>query len=208
MRGSEEPPASPPGGGRTLGLIEGARRGEPAALEELFTRLLPRVRKIVALRMGCRESELWEREDLVQETLLEAFRDLARFEPRHEGALCHWLATLVRNNLADHRRRRTAQKRDVGRVERRGAEGSSFLADSVLGRDEDTPSRLATAAELEQRVEGALLALDEPKRRVIELRKLCELPFDEIARELGFGSESSARSLYSRALAELADRLG
>ena len=191
----------------TRALLVGAQQGERAAVEELFRRLLPRVRRIAALRMGCRESELWEREDLVQETLLDAFQNLAHFEHRHDGALCDWLATLVQNNLRDHHRRRRAAKRDVGRriAPRRGH--STVLTDSVLGHDSTTPSRIAQAAELERQVETALLGLDERQRRVIELRKLCDFSFEEIAKELGFSSPSSARSLFSRAMSELAERL-
>src|SRR5262245_54972963 len=141
--------------------------------------------------MSCRESELWEREDLVQETMIDALRALESFEEQHEGALCHWLAKLVKNNLNDHRRRRKAKKRDARRVVRRRAGRSTVLTDSVLGADVDTPSRLVAAAELEERIERALLALDEPKRRVIELRRLCELPFERIADELGLGGANS-----------------
>lgn len=156
--------------------------------------------------MGRRESELWEREDLVQETLIDCFQNLERFEDRNDGALCNWLATMVQNNLCDHHRRRNAIKRDAGRVVRR-RERSIALSDSVLGHDSTTPSRIAQAAELEQRIETALLALDERQRHVIELRRLCELSFEEIATELGFSSPSSARSLFSRAMNELAERL-
>ena len=82
-----------------------------------------------------------------------------------------------------------------------------MLTDSVLGHDSTTPSRLAQAAELERQVETALLGLDERQRRVIELRKLCDFSFEDIAKELGFSSPSSARSLFSRAMSELAERL-
>lgn len=191
----------------TRRLVLGAKAGDRTAVEELFTRLLPRVRNCVALRMGCRESELWDREDLVQETLLDAFRSLDGFEHKKEGALCHWLATLVQNNLSDHVRRRTARKRDARRVVPVTSSGSRVLSDSVFGVDRVTPDDHVEAAELERRLEEALLALDERARRVIELRKLCELSFEEIARELGFGSVSSARSLFSRAMAELSKRL-
>jgi RNA polymerase sigma factor (sigma-70 family) len=198
--------AARPAPGRTLALVAKAREGDARATEELFELLLPRVRQIAALRMGLRESELWEREDLVQETLLDAFRSLPSFEARHDGALCHWLATLVQNNLSSHHRQRKAGKRDVRRVVR-SRERSSLLTDSVLGADANTPSRIAAAGELEERIESVLLEMDEPKRRAIEMRRLCELDFDQIAAELGLGGASSARSLYSRALAELADRL-
>jgi RNA polymerase sigma-70 factor (ECF subfamily) len=183
-------------------LLSRAQGGDRVAIEALFERLLPRVRRIVALRMGCRERELDEREDLVQETLLDVFRGLGRLEYRHDGAFCHWLADLVKNNLRDQVRRRNAAKRDVRRVVR-----SDLLSDSVLGHDSTTPSRIVRGVELEEQIETALLALDERQRRVIELRKLCDLSFEEISHELGLSTPSSARSLFSRAMAALAEKL-
>lgn len=191
----------------TRRLVVAAQGGDREAAEELFRRLLPRVRKSVALRMGCRERELCDREDIVQETMLDAVRALAGFEQRSEGALCHWLATLVQNNLTDHHRRRQAKKREAVRVHPAASRNSHVLSDSVFGVDRVTPGDHVEAAELERRLEEALLALGERERRVIELRKLCELSFDEIARELGLGTASSARSLFSRAMAELSKRL-
>ena len=82
-----------------------------------------------------------------------------------------------------------------------------MLTESVLGTDRRTPSQDAQAAETEERIESALLAMDEPKRRVLELRKLCGLSFEEIAEELGFSGASSARSLFTRAMSELSERL-
>lgn len=198
--GKSQPPS-------TRRLLLGARAGDRRAAEELFTRLLPRVRKSVALRMGCRESELCDREDLVQETLLDAFRSLDSFQYQKEGALCHWLATLVQNNLSDNQRRRTARKREAASADPRVSRNTHVLSDSVFGIDRITPGDHLEAAELERRLEGALLSLPERERRVIELRKLCELSFEEIAKELGFSSASSARSLFSRAMAELSKRL-
>ncbi len=203
-RSARTTPASLPV--RTQALLAQAKKGDRSATEELFERLLPRVRRIVALRMVCRESELWDREDLVQETLIDAFRSFDGFEDRSDGALCHWLATLVHNNLRGHQRWRKAAKRDARRVQR-PKNRATVLTDSVLGHDSTTPSRIAQAAELEQQVETVLLGLDERHRRVIELRKLCELSFEEIAKELEFSSASSARSLFSRAMSELAERL-
>lgn len=197
MRSGSTPPPS------TRRLVLEAKAGNREAAEALFARILPRVRKSVALRMGCRESELWDREDLVQETLLDAFRALSGFEHVKEGALCHWLATLVHNNLADHQRRRRARKRDAGRIGPGVGRNGHVLSDSVFGVDRITPGDHLEAAELERRLEEALLTLGERERRVIELRKLCEFSFEEIAKELGLGTASSARSLFSRAMAEL-----
>lgn len=186
----------------------GAQAGDRPSVEALFIRLLPRVRTLAAHRMGLRESELWEREDLVQETMLDAFLALDGFIDRKEGALLNWLATLVHNNLTDHQRWRKARKRGEGMVDIQAAtRNSRVLSDSVFGVDRTTPQDLAQAAELELKLEEALLALDDSKRRVIELRKVCKFSFEEIAKELGFTSASSARSLFSRAMAELAEQL-
>lgn len=195
-----------PDASESMILLERARGGDRAAAEELFHRLIPKVERIVALRMGRRISELWDQDDVVQETLKDAYKGLGSFEMRHEGALCHWLATLVHNNLLDHQRRQRAAKRDGKRVA--PPTGSSTpLAASVFGHDSTTPSRIAEAAELEERIEQALLSLDERQRRVIELRKLCDLSFEEIAAELGLTQASSARALYSRAMSALAERI-
>lgn len=190
----------------TLQLLAAAQRGDRPAMDELFLRLEPRVVKVVALRMGCRERDLEDRKEIVQQSLLDAFRSLHGFEPRGEGALLHWLARLVQNNLIDQARRRNAQRRDEGRRLQR-PDRSTVLTDSILGTDNATPSKFAQARETEERVEAALLALDERQRRVIELRKLCDMSFEDIAKELELGAESSARSLFSRAMAELAKRL-
>lgn len=185
----------------------GAQAGDRPSVEALFIRLLPRVRTLAAHRMGWRESELWEREDLVQETMLDAFLALDGFIDRKEGALLNWLATLVHNNLTDHQRWRKARKRGEGVVDVQTTRNSRVLSDSVFGVDRTTPQDLAQAAELELKLEEALLALDKSKRRVIELRKVCKFSFEEIARELGFTSASSARSLFSRAMSELSEQL-
>lgn len=190
--------------GRTLELVAACHQGDHQAASELFERLLPRVRKIVALRMGWRETDLWEQEDLVQETLLDAYKALQDFEPRSEGALYHWLATLIRNNLVDHARHRQAQRRDGRRVL---PPTSSVLSESIYGKDLDTPSLHAQARETENRIEEGLLGLEERQRHVIELRKLCGLSFEEIAEEMGLGAASSARALFSRALGELGRRI-
>lgn len=189
-------------------LLTIARGGNEQAQQELFRQLLPRVRKIVALRMGCREDELCGRDDFVQETLKEAFVALPALRVQHEGALCHWLAASVENNIRDHQRRRFAQKRDIGRKQEPAPGGASSLSLALFGIDPNTPSRFAQAHEMEQAIQSCLRAMPSMKRRVIEMRSLRGMEWNEITKELGLGAESSARSLYSRSLAELSEKLG
>ena len=188
----------------TLALIQATQSGDRNAERELFARYLDRVRQIVSLRMGKKAIEITELDDVVQETLLDAFLSLARFEAKTEGAFLNWLATLAENNLRDQVRRSQALKRGGGQ---QNPPGSSSILRTVVGAREATPSQVAQGNELQGRIEEAMLALPDRSRRVIELRSLCGMGFDEIAREMELGVESSARSLFSRAMGELSSRL-
>ena len=62
----------------TVHLVQAAQGGDRQALEDLFTRYLPRVRQIVSLRMGRRLTKFVEFEDVTQESLLKIFNGLHR----------------------------------------------------------------------------------------------------------------------------------
>ena len=177
-------------------------------MEQLFERYLPRVRKIVGIRMGLRLRQLADVEDLVQESLLKVFEGLERFEHRSEGSFRNWLSHCVETEIGGFARKVSAQKRGAGKVRRFGDYGSGFLlSTSVLASSEPSPTELARARELEDRVEEALLAMPLPQREVILLRKLCELSYSSIADAMGLKTEAAARQACSRALQQLRKRL-
>lgn len=64
------------------------------------------------------------------------------------------------------------------------------------------------ARELGARLEAALLELPAHVREVIILRHLCGLLYAEIAEELGFKSEATARATLMRATQRLYDKAG
>lgn len=191
----------------TLDLVSNAQGGDRAALDALFARCLPRVSRIVALRSGRSWSRVEELDDIVQESLLDAFRNLSQFEPRSEGSFLNWLAKLACNNLSDAARRGNALKRGGGAVRTFASSSDTTFSASLLANDESTPSEIAIGAELERKLEVAFSELGQRQRQVIDLRRMCGMSFEEIAVELGLGSESSARSLFSRAMGELSARL-
>lgn len=205
-------PRSPHGGDgsldSTLRLVEAAQAGEREALEALFERYLPRVRRIVALRAGYRLRQLEDVDDLVQDALLRVFRDLDRFEARSEGSFRSWIARCVEREVIDGARRANAEKRGGARVRRFGDASDSLLAESIFAGDSPTPSAVLRGRELEERLEEALLALPDHHREVIVLRKICEMSYAEIARTLGFAEEVNARMAVSRALKRLRELLG
>lgn len=192
---------------KTLHLVASAQAGDGQALNDLFTRYLPWTRQIVALRLGRRVEDCAEVEDIVQESLLEAFQSIDRLEQRNESSFRHWLGRLAHNNVLDHLRRRKAQKRGGGRVRNLGDLGQTTLSESVFAGPQPSPSKFAMGQELENQLETILLALDERDREMIVLRRLCGLSYRDIAREMGFEKEATARSVFSRAWTRFQEKL-
>lgn len=191
----------------TIVLVRAFQRGDQSARERLFTRYLPRIRQIVALRVGRRMRELHEHEDVVQETLLSAVRGLDSFESRGEGSFRHWLAKLVENRIRDAMRRAQALKRGGARERTLAMDDTNVLSASVFEGNEPSPSQVAREHEMQERLELALLAMEEPYRKVIELRRLCELEYSEIATEMDLKNADAARYLFSKAMNELSAAL-
>lgn len=191
----------------TVAQVRAARDGDRAALDALFARYLPWVFETVALRLGRRQKDCGDIEDLVQESLLDAFRSIERFEERSEGSFRHWLARIVENNVVDRERRRRAQKRGGGK-ERVFRDVYDTAASGPEARShEATPSQVAGRRENAELVELALLRLPERCREILILRDRCEMSFEEVAAAIGLGSAESARTTYRRALQTFAAAL-
>ena len=191
----------------TTRLVGAAQKGDRQALEELFARYLPRVRQIVALRMGARQRKILEVDDIAQETLLGVFKGLERFEHRSQGSFRNWLARCVQSQVAGAARKANAKKRGGGDVRLFCDLAPEGFRSTIFPGRGQTPSEVAEEKEMEERIEGALLALPRHHREVIILRKLCELPYAEVARELGFAEATTARKAYSRAMEKLRELL-
>ncbi|MBI1850249.1 MAG: sigma-70 family RNA polymerase sigma factor [Planctomycetes bacterium] len=185
--------------GMTLVQLRAAREGDRAALNDLLARYLPWVRQIVALTLGRPLAQCGDLDDIVQESLLEAFQTLERSDQRTEGSFRYWLARLAENNVRDHIRRTKAKKRGGGHAPLFADCGRSTLAESMLPGLQPTPSEVAIGRELEAKLEATLLRLDDRYREVIVLRKMCGMSFKEIADAMGFTKEVTARSIFFRA---------
>ena len=199
---------SDPPHAQTLLELRAAQAGDRAAVERLFTRYRDRLLQAVSLLLARRRRDLlMDEEDIVQESLLDAFQALEGFEPRSEGAFLHWLIRIAENNLNDLLRRQRTRKRGGDRERPRADLSGSFLLSSVFPGREHTPSQVAGARELIERIEDAVIDLPERERRVFVMRRLCHLTFEEIAGELDLAGAASARALYSRVLTHLSERL-
>lgn len=184
----------------TLAEVRAARGGDAAAMDALLKRYLPWVFDTVALRLGRRRQDCAAIEDIVQESLLDAFRSIDQFRERSEASFRHWLACIVENNVRDQERRRSAQKRGGGKVRVfRDVYDSTIDGPKLPGRD-GTPSQAANAREERAMVEAALLRLPEKQREILILRTRCGMTFEEVAETIGLKNAESARTTYRRAL--------
>src|SRR5512138_714268 len=93
----------------TSRLLARARDGDTRALDTLFARYLPPLRRWASGRLPRWARDISDTHDLVQETLLHTFRTVRGFEPRHEGALQAYLRRAVMNRIRDEIRKREAR---------------------------------------------------------------------------------------------------
>jgi len=189
---------------KTIALVSYAQKGDTHALETLFSRYFPIVVRIAELRIGRRLRGNLEAEDIAQEALAEAFKNLASFEFRSEGSFKNWLARIVESRIADEARKNMAVKRGAGKVRRQTDLSKSTIGPQVMGVNSETPSMLARANELESRIEAALMSqLSERHREIIILRKLCCMDYPEILVAMDIAREGTARALHARAMKSL-----
>ena len=114
-------------------------------------------------------------EDLVQDSLIRAYKAIERFDGRHPRA---WLLTILRNtHINRNRRRRPELLRDPDtQLER--------LAQSPEDDEATRPDRFVDL-EFDADLDEALASLTEPFREVIELVDMDGLAYAEAAEVLG-----------------------
>lgn len=152
--------------------------------------------------------------DLVQETMLGAYRDFTQFRGRNERQLLAWLRQILINRLHVFVQQHVlAEKRDVRReipLEEMGAALARSTANLEVGLflagREPSPSSNAIRQENAVRLADHLACMDPKYRDVILLRNLRGLSFDEVANQMN-RSAGAVRMLWLRAIRQLRDRM-
>ncbi|MGE0608560.1 MAG: sigma-70 family RNA polymerase sigma factor [Pirellulales bacterium] len=189
-------------------LLVRARQGDEHGRDLLFAACRGYLQVVAAAQIEGRLQSKVDASDLVQLTMLEAFRDFERFQGQTAGEWLAWLRRIMSHNATDQvRRYRGTAKRQTGREV-----SISPADDSALGLGIDpaapcqTPSQEFLLRDTELRVAAALAGLSEDHRRVILLRNLERLPFDEVARRLG-RTRPAVQMLWTRAVKKLQEVL-
>lgn len=147
-------------------------------------------------------------EDIVQETLLKAWRSRARFSGSSNAEILAYLRAMLSHTLIDHARGFLSAKRDVRLELRLGLEQSSRNLEAWLTAAVGvTPgTRLGREEEFNLLCE-AILRLRPVPRSILLARHVEGLTLNQIAERLGKKRETVAKA-WSRAIRELHERLG
>ena len=183
----------------TLSLLTRARAGDDEAMNDLFARYLPPLRRWASGRLPRWARDLADTPDLVQETLIQVFKRIEGFDHRGEGAFQAYLRQAVMNRIrnelrsADHRPERVE-------LEEQAAD------------DQRSPLEQAIGTEAVERYEAALQRLREDERELVVARVEMGLTYSELAAATGKPSADAARMADSRIgyrgdLAVCADRV-
>jgi RNA polymerase sigma-70 factor (ECF subfamily) len=139
--------------------------------------------------------------DVVQDTLWEAHQAFGEFDGRDEAAFAAWLRKILVRNVVDLARRYKTSARDVSREEPWDP-GQIVKRIHKLSLSQTSPSQSAQRRELGVVLADALAELSADHRQVIMLRNLQDLPWAEVAKQMG-RSDEAVRKLWTRALVQL-----
>jgi RNA polymerase sigma factor (sigma-70 family) len=174
----------------TQTLVRRAADGDLAAANLLFARYAPSIQRWAHGRLPRWARDIADTNDLVQETLLQTFRNLNRFDYRGDGSLHAYLRQGVMNRIREELRRH-ARRPDHEVIE-------SGLPDDGLS------PLAAIGQETVERYEAALSTLTVEEREAIVARLELGLTHEEIADAMGKPSADAARMAVARAMVRLA----
>lgn len=175
----------------TATLILRAGNGDRAALSQLHDRYRPILARMAHGRLPSVARGLKETDDLVQETLIAAFRHLEHFEYRREGAFLAYLRKILMNQIRQE-------------IRANGKKGTTEpLHDGHVdpGR---SPAQVVAGREVMERYEQALARLSSVQREAVIMRIELGFSWDEVAEAVERPSAGAARMLVARAVKRIA----
>lgn len=178
-------------------LIERAQRGDQTALDRLFQRSYPIMRRLAHGRLPSRLRGEKDTSDVVQITFLRALRSLKEFESNWENAWLIYMRRILFNHLRDEGRR-------AGRSPAQEVLPEDDSASAIEGH-EPSPLEQAALQETVSAYREALARLSEPERLAVILRLEQGESHAQIAARLGLPSGDAARMLVKRTIGKVAE---
>ena len=182
--------------------LEQAVGGNHAALTMLLMDLQPRLRSYIAAKVPARLQGRLDADDIVQETHIQVYRNITRFESRGEGSFDRWVSTIavrkLRNALSKYRaQRRGGDNTVASRLSNNGQSSACILLD-LMAAPGRSPSGSAAGHEAVAAVQAGLEFLSEDQRRAVTLVYLEGWTVTAVAADLQ-RSEQAVYNLCHRA---------
>jgi RNA polymerase sigma-70 factor (ECF subfamily) len=190
----------------SLRLLDRARAGDAAAVEQLLTRHRPFLVHVIDARLDQRLRARLDPSDVVQEAQMEAHRRIQDYLDEPVLPFRLWLRRIAYDRLVMLQRRHSGAARRSVRREHSLADHSSLILAQQLLAPGPSPSEDAVSRELAERVRRAVARLPESEREVLIMRNLEGLSNLEAAEVLGVDPAVSSRR-YGRAVLRLRDLL-
>jgi RNA polymerase sigma-70 factor (ECF subfamily) len=179
----------------TSDLLDRARAGDEEALNQLFERHVPLLKRWASGRLPGWARDIADTSDLIQETIVETLKHLDRFEHRGEGALQAYLRQAVMNRIRNELRKVAVR-------------GQAATLDSGVPDEGTSPLEAAIAHENLERYDAALERLKPEEREAVVSRVELGLSYADIAALLGKPSANAARMAVVRAIVRLTEEMG
>ncbi len=189
-------------------LVRRAQAGDRAAFDLLVIRYKDRIYNLCYQKLGDHDEAL----DASQEAFIQAFRAIGTFEGK--SRFFTWIFRIALNCAFTRRRRRRGREEAVAfggdpseeGAERRGGGGGARGAALDPPDVRAEPAAMALAAERSAAIAEAIASLDEDHHRIVLLRDVEGLAYEEIAEILGIPL-GSVKSRLHRARLALRERL-
>ena len=176
------------------------RRVQGGEHEPFYELIRPYQRRVYAAAFAITRNDA-DAEDVVQETMLNAFKKLRQF--RAESRFSTWLIQIAVNEARmRNRRARTSPVEPI--VEQQDAEGNYIPRDFADWRE--IPSEALERKEIREKLAEGLASLGEIYRDVFVLRDMQHMSIEETAKALGI-STASVKTRLLRARLMLRDLL-
>lgn len=204
-----EPPADGSDPSQSMELVWQGQRGDANAVNELFTRYIPRLRRILNVKISASQRVRVDPDDVLQETLIVATRRLPQLELRSQASILQWLSKIADFEIKNRLEYLRAERRNPEK-ERSIALGddSQEMSGLRLPSQDPTPSQFVARSELDQLIDQQVQQLEpEDYREVILQRDYYGADWELIRSILGRPTTEAVQDLYGRAHKRLQERI-
>ncbi len=182
--------------------------GSPDACNRLLEEFRAHLETLTFIQMDPRLRSEFSMSDIIQNTLLEAWRDLERIETLDADGRKRWLRRMLVHNLIEQIQRLRAKKRDFRLKQSLDAavEESSCRLKNWLAAEDTSPGERLVRQEEGLRLLEALSKIDPRQREALILQKYHDWTLAQIAEHLGCTTGAVA-GLHARGVKALRERL-